>query len=109
VALRTGIRRLSEDHENARAFAEAVAVVDGLFVDLESVQSNIINLDVGGLGIDAGTFSAHLAEQRVRGLPGLGKVVRFVTYRGITREDIDEAVGAVRGVVAARPWEMAPV
>jgi threonine aldolase len=109
VALRTGIPRLSEDHENARIFAEAVAAVDGLFVDLESVQSNIINVDVGGLGIDAATFAAHLDEQRVRGLPGLGTVVRFVTYRGIAREDIDEAIQAVRGVVATRPWEMARV
>ena len=83
--------------------------MDGLFVDLESVQSNIINVDVGGLGIDAATFAAHLDEQRVRGLPGLGTVVRFVTYRGIAREDIDEAIQAVRGVVATRPWEMARV
>jgi threonine aldolase len=109
VALRTGISRLSEDHENARVFAEAVAAVDGLFVDLESVQSNIINLDVGDLGIDAATFAAHMDEKGVRGLPGLGRVVRFVTYRGITRKDIDQASQAVREVVAGRPWEMAPV
>lgn len=109
VALRTGIARLSEDHENARIFAEAVAGVEGIFVDLESVQSNIVNLDVAGLGIDAAAFASHLDEQGVRGLPGLGNVVRFVTYRGITRDDIDEAIEAVRIVMAARPWETALV
>jgi threonine aldolase len=105
VALRTGIPRLAEDHENARAFAEAVARAEGLFVDLESVQSNIVNLDVGGLGIDAATFAAHLDKTGVRGLPGLGRVVRFVTYRGITRGSIDEAVAAVLDVAAVRPWD----
>jgi len=109
VALRSGIPRLVEDHENARAFAEAVAAVEGLSIDLESVQSNIVNLDVGGLGIDATTFASHLAAMGVRGLPGLGNVVRFVTYRGITRESVDRAISEVRAVCAARPWKLAAV
>jgi len=107
VGLRTMIPRLAEDHANARVFAEAVAVLDGLHVDLASVQSNIINLDVGGLGIDAATFAAHLDRTGVRGLPGMGSVVRFVTYRNISREDIDAAVVAVREVTAAMPWVVA--
>ncbi len=109
VALRTGIPGLAEDHKNARAFAEAVAEEEGLAVDLESVQSNIVNLDVSGLGIDAATFAAHLDNKGVRGLPGLGSVVRFVTYRGITREDIDAAILAVCGLASVRPWAMASV
>lgn len=109
VALRTGIPRLAEDHDNARFFAEAVAEEEGLYVDLDSVQSNIVNLDVSGLGIDAATFAAHLGEKRVRGLPGLGSIVRFVTYRGVSREDIGAAILAVRGLAAVRPWEMATV
>jgi len=109
VALRTGISRLAEDHENARAFAEGVGEAEGLWVDLESVQSNIVNLDVGGLGIDAAEFASHLDRTGVRGLPGLGKVIRFVTYRGITREDIREAIQAVRELASTHPWEAVPV
>jgi hypothetical protein len=45
-----------------------------------------------------------LREQEVRGLPGMGSVVRFVTYRGITRADIERAIDAVRLTVAARQW-----
>lgn len=104
VALRTMIPRLADDHTNARTFAEGVVEVDGLSVDLESVQSNIINVDVGDLGIDAAVFAARLDERKVRGLPGLGSVVRFVTYRGITAGDIQEALEAVREVVAEKPW-----
>jgi len=104
VALRSMIGRLAEDHENARAFANAVATVPGLYVDLRAVQSNIVNLDVKGLGIDAATFATHLRENEVRGLPGMGSIVRFVTYRGITRADIERAIEAVRATAVASPW-----
>jgi len=104
VALRSMIGRLAEDHDNARLFAEGVASIPGLHVDLHAVQSNIIILDVKALGIDAATFATHLRVQGVRGLPGMGSVVRFVTYRGIARADIEQAIAAVRATVAAQPW-----
>jgi threonine aldolase len=104
VALRTMIPRLRDDHENARVLAERLARVPGLGVDLSTVQSNIVNLDVGGLGIDAATFAAHLREQNVRGLPGMGANVRFVTYRGISRADVETAADAIAALVAAHPW-----
>jgi threonine aldolase len=108
VALRTLISRLAEDHQNARIFAEEVASMDGLSVDLDSVQSNIVNLDVAGLGIDAATFARHLDPLGIRGLPGLGTVVRFVTYRGISRDDIHQAVEVIGEMAAKRPWDLQP-
>jgi len=105
VALRSLIDRLAEDHANARIFAEGVAAMEGLSVDLESVQSNIINLDVAALGIDASTFASHLDPLGVRGLPGMGTVVRFVTYRNISRHDILKAISVLGALVATRPWE----
>lgn len=104
VALRTGIARLVEDHVHARLFAESLDGVAGLRVDLETVQTNIVNLDVSALGIDAATFASHLLASGVRGLPGLGANVRFVTYRGITRDHIVQAVAAVNAIVAEHPW-----
>lgn len=107
VALRTMVDRLAEDHANARFFAERIASIDGLFVDLATVQSNIVNVDVKGLGIDAAVFARYLDALGVRGLPGMGTVVRFVTYRGITRPDVERAAEAVGELVAARPWAAA--
>jgi len=104
VALRTGVARLAEDHAHARLLAEATAQVPGLYVDLATVQTNIVNLDVGALGIDAATFASHLMARGVRGLPGMGATVRFVTYRGISRTDIEQAIAAVKAVVSERPW-----
>jgi threonine aldolase len=104
VALRTMIPRLREDHEHARYLAERVAAVPGLDVDLSAVQSNIVNVDVRGLGIGADVFAAHLRERNVRGLPGMGTTVRFVTYRGVSRADVEAAADAVVALVAAHPW-----
>ncbi len=79
--------------------------MEGLIVDLESVQSNIINLDVAALGIDAAAFAFHLDPLGVRGLPGMGTVVRFVTYRGISRDDIQQSLWVIGELVQARLWE----
>jgi threonine aldolase len=104
LALQTMIPRLADDHANARSFAEAVVEVDGLYVDLDTVQSNIINLDVGGLGIDAAAFASHLENKKVRGLPGMGSVIRFVTYRNISAADVQIAISDIREMVDAKPW-----
>lgn len=104
VALRTMIPRLREDHDNASHLAGQIATVPGLGVDLATVQSNIINVDVRALGIDAAAFAAHLRELGVRGLPGTGTIVRFVTYRNISRQDVELAAQAIAAVVAAHPW-----
>jgi len=107
VALRTMIARLREDHEHARFLAEEMAKVPGLGVDLSTVQTNIVNVDVRGLGIDAATFAAHLREMGVRGLPGMATNVRFVTYRNISRQDVEQAAQAVRTLVSTHPWTAA--
>jgi threonine aldolase len=107
VALRTMIDRLAEDHAHARVFAEGVGAMDGLYVDLETVQSNIVNLEVGGLGIDASTFASHLDPLGIRGLPGLETTVRFVTYRGVDRTDIDRALSVIGDLAAEQPWNEA--
>jgi threonine aldolase len=104
VALRTLVDRLADDHKNARVFAEGVNAIEGLKVDLESVQSNIVNLDVSGLGMDAATFASHLDPRGIRGLPGLGTTVRFVTYRGISAEDIQRSLDVIGDLVAEAPW-----
>jgi threonine aldolase len=111
VAFKTMIPRLAEDHRHARLLGERLAAVPGLRVDLETVQTNMVNLDVRELGIDAATFARHLDALGVRGLPGMGTVVRFVTYRGITEADALKAAEAVETVVEARPWtrERAPL
>ncbi len=104
VALKTMVARLAEDHRHARLLGERLAAVPGLRVDLETVQTNMVNLDVSSFGIDGATFARHLETLGVRGLPRLGTIVRFVTYRGIAEADVRTAADAVEKIAAARPW-----
>ena len=104
VALRTMVERLAEDHENARVLGTRLAASQWLTVDLATVQTNIVNVDVKDLSIDAATFARNLDARGVRGLPGMGTIVRFVTYRGITRTDVERAASVIREMVADRPW-----
>lgn len=46
------IDRPEEDHENAKILAKGIAKIEGLYVDLRRVQTNIIPVDVSGLGVD---------------------------------------------------------
>jgi threonine aldolase len=102
VALRTMVARLREDHDHARRLAKGIAPLKGLFVDLSTVQTNIVNVDTGGTGMDAATFNGRLIERGVRGLPATGNALRLVTYRGVTGDDIDRAVAAFEAVVSDR-------
>jgi threonine aldolase len=104
IGMRDLVGRLAEDHANARIFAENIIGMEGLSVDLASVQSNIINVDVAGLGMNAATFASHLDPLGVRGLPGMGTVVRFVTYRNIRSADITRSLEVIGGMLQAKPW-----
>jgi threonine aldolase len=104
VALQTMVPRLIEDHRHARTLGRRLAEVPGVHVDLETVQSNMVNADVRDLAIDAATFTRHLEEYGVRALAGFGTVVRFVTYRGVSENDVLAAARAVELMTSAAPW-----
>lgn len=98
VALESLVDRLAEDHVNARDLARGLAEVPGIAVDLESVQTNMVYFDVRGTGQTAAEFVARLAEAGVKAYD-LGEwSIRFVTYRGITAEDVELALARVRRV-----------
>jgi threonine aldolase len=98
VALRTMIDRLAEDHENARALALGLFEL-GLEIDMEAVQTNMVFLRVPSEMMEATTFVQGLGKLGVRVNPPPGRRVRMVTHYGITREDIEYSVQAVREVI----------
>ena len=46
VALESMIDRLDEDHRNARKLAKGIAKINGIQIDLEHVQTNIVCYDI---------------------------------------------------------------
>jgi threonine aldolase len=99
VALETGVDRLREDHQNARVLAEGLATIPGVLVDLSSVQTNIVNFDVGLLEMSPQRFVDRLAEHGVKVAGSGGNVIRAVTSYEVTRSDIEHTLMAVSALV----------
>lgn len=97
VALDTMIDRLAEDHANARRLAEGLRCLDGLSVNLDTVQTNIVMVDLAGAAT-AAAFPALLAEQGLLALHIGGRRLRFLTHYGIDRDDVERAIGIVERV-----------
>ncbi len=95
IALEKMIDRLEDDHKNARLLAEGLAKIEGIAVDLKAVQTNMVNLDVGGLGIEAAEFVNRLRERGVLALNRSKTGIRMVTHRGIEKEHIEKALSLI--------------
>ncbi len=92
IALTEMPKRLQEDHANARLLAEAVAGVEGVSIDLDTVETNIVifTLKDGG----AADFVAALRERGVASSAIGTHQVRFVTHFDVSREDCQRAARA---------------
>ena len=101
-ALDHNVDRLAEDHARARRLAEALHEA-GVSVDLERVETNFIQLDVGSMGLTESDATERLAAEGVR-VSGtlLPSVLRAVTHLGISEEDIDHAVDAIPRALGAQ-------
>jgi threonine aldolase len=100
VAIEQMVDRLAEDHANARTLAEGLARFPQLGVDLDTIQTDIVYFDLRDGAPDGATFIAALKERGVL-IGGGGRRVRAVTHYGIEPGDIEEALEAVRQVLAA--------
>jgi threonine aldolase len=100
IALEEGPKRLHEDHANARLMAESLAQAEGVSIDLDSVETNIVvfRLTNGLRGADlVGRLKARGVLTNALG-PDL---VRLVTHRDVSREDCIEAAGILDAEIHA--------
>ena len=92
VALDTMIDRLADDHANARRLAYGLAEIDGLSLEPEHIQTNIVIFDVSPEVGTAPEFITALGGEGVKvSYPG-GRSIRMVTHRHITGDDVDETL-----------------
>ena len=90
MALEQGPKRLHEDHANARLIAEALANLDGVEIDLDAVETNIVIFKLAPEQIKAGRSAADLtARLKARGI--LMSAVGPSAVRLVTHLDVDRA------------------
>ncbi|MEO0511611.1 MAG: GntG family PLP-dependent aldolase [Planctomycetota bacterium] len=100
-ALDHHLDRLSEDHANAGRLARGLNAIDGLTVDLNATQTNLVYGTLADDLPDEGAFVRLLAEHGVLILDEGPRSVRFVTHLHLSSGDVDEAIGRVRAALDA--------
>jgi len=100
VALEQMVDRLAEDHANAKRLAEGIAAIEGLAVDVATIQTDIVYFDVVAKQITAAKLAGELDKKGARILRVGPTRLRAVTHYGITAEDIDSVLEALRDIMA---------
>jgi threonine aldolase len=91
--------RLKTDHENAKLLAEMLSKIDGIYVDLNRTQTNIVTFNLTSPTIDDSTFLRELKENGVLALTQGKNKVRLVTHNGIEKEHIEKTVAAIEKIL----------
>lgn len=98
-ALERHVDRLSEDHDNARRFGEIVSQSEGVRVVGETVETNIVFVDVTSAGTSAHDVSARLEDRGINIGAVDDAVLRAVTHLDVGRAQVEEAGRAFVEVV----------
>ena len=95
TAMEDMTERLAEDHDNARRLAEGIARIQGLSIDPEKVQTNIVYFDLASEKLTTEDFSKRLIDRGVKVIQTGPVRFRAVTHYGIGAGDIDLALEAL--------------
>ena len=99
-ALDHHIERLADDHARAKNLAEALNSVDGYRVNLESVKSNMVYVDVTRESRSAPELVEALAHDGIMITAVNDDTIRAVTHLQIDDEGIEAAVSGFKKFVA---------
>ncbi len=91
-ALNNNVQRLQEDHENAQLLATLLNEIDGIDVEMQDIQTNILYINIKEQ--HAKSFSPSLKDKGI--LLPKGKRIRLVTHLDIQRQDIHTVVKEVQ-------------
>ena len=98
-ALKHNVDRLAEDHDNAKRLARLIAQIDGIGVEPDAIETNMIYFDVTGTGLGASEVSNRLLAHGVR-IGAMGAhLMRAVTHLDVDAAGVEAAASALRAVV----------
>ena len=90
--------RLADDHAGARALAEQIARTPGARVELATVETNIVNID---LRVAADAVARNAKDRGVLVNPSGPNRLRAVTHLDVTRADVQAAADVIAAAVRA--------
>lgn len=100
-AMENHVERLAIDHENAKVLAREIAQIDGLSIQIDDVETNLVFFEVDPQLGYAAQLSAALLERGVKiGASGAQRL-RACTHLDVSREDVLKAADILRQTVQA--------
>ena len=100
IAIEKMSKRVKEDHENARYFAQKLEALPSVTVDMDAVQISMIFFTIDKPGFDHQAFPAAMREKGIL-INGLedGKY-RFVTHYWVGKKEIDRVADTLAQILA---------
>ncbi len=98
-ALDHHIDRLKEDHQKAKHLALGLHEIQGVSIDPEYVETNIVIFDIAEMGMTAAQVRDEMKKKGVLIHPFGRTQIRVVTHLDISKEDIETALKAFKKVL----------
>lgn len=95
ISIQQMTTRLHDDHENARALAEALSVNDKVSIDMDSLHINMVWAGIPSVVQDDAAFVAYMKEHGVLINGQMGGLYRFVTHHDVSRADVRKAADII--------------
>ncbi len=100
VALEHELPRLHEDHKKARQIAETLQELPGVYLDITTVQTNMVRFELHRDDMTAPDLCARLADYGINAIAQDAIRIRFVTHRDVSFADVERVCSALRTVLA---------
>ena len=97
-ALRHNVKRLAEDHANAKRLAEGLAKLPGVKLDPATVETNLVFFDLTG-ELDAPTVVERLLARGIRMGAMNAQSIRAVTHLDVSAAQVEQTLEAARAVL----------
>ena len=98
-ALENNRERLTVDHDNAKTFAKGLAEIEGIEIDPDDVETNIVNFCVQGY--TAQELIQRLDQQGTFVLPRETTMIRAVTNLMVSETQIQQALEHIRNAMSS--------
>jgi threonine aldolase len=99
IALEDHSKRLHEDHQNAKVFAEMIAKIPAIRIDLNKVQSNIVFFGVDSKKMEGPEFVDKLGENKIKIFEIQPSIFRAVFHRCISNDQVLTAIKTVKNIL----------
>ncbi|MFT5756598.1 MAG: threonine aldolase [Alteromonadaceae bacterium] len=93
IALKDNVAKIAEDHKNAAYLAAKLSEIEGLKVNIEHVETNMVFVKLANT-IEIKSIAESLKEKNI--LISAGNPLRLVTHLDINKRDIDTFVSELK-------------